>query len=63
MSREVGRLHVEEKHFIRAKFLAALLCVDLEQVHCIFSSWQFGLLQFLGRYNRKMVVSGGIMKG
>lgn len=53
MSREVGRLHAEEKHFTRAKLLAVLRCADLEHVHCIFSNWQFGLLQFLGKYNRK----------
>lgn len=63
MSREVGRLCAEEKHFMRAELLAVLHCADLEQVHCIFSNWQFGLLQFLGKYNRKMVVSGGIIKG
>lgn len=59
---EVGGYHVEEKHLMRIKLFALLHCVDLEQVHCIFSNWQFALLQFLDKYNGKMVVSGGMIK-
>lgn len=55
--------YVEEKHFMRVKFLVLLHCADLEQVRCVFSSWHFALLQFLDTYNRRMVGFGGIIKG
>lgn len=53
---EVSGYHVEEEHFVRVKFLVLLYCADLEQVCCVFSSWQFALLQFLHKYNRRMWV-------